>query len=294
MWICNYVMSKNIDIEFEDGYITKHRDYYSFKKGSIINPNFKNPSIKDKIGESIINNQGLKMKIIKYNNNKDIDILFEDGIIIKNKFYKEFKNGTIKNPYYPDVFGVGYIGEGEYKSFKYDKNTVFYKKWYSMLKRCYDKEFHKKNPTYKDCSVCKEWHCFQNFAKWCEDNYYEIDGERMCLDKDILEKGNKIYSPNTCIFVPEKINTLFTKRKSERGNFLIGVFFHKKYNKFSSSVNKNGNHKFLGYYKTELDAFKAYKKEKENVIKEIADEYKNRIPKILYDTMYNYEVEIDD
>ena len=62
-----------------------------------------------------------------------------------------------------------------------------------------------------DCSVYEGWHNFQNFAKWYEDNYYEIEEEQMHLDKDILVKGNKVYSPDTCVFVPETINGLFVK-----------------------------------------------------------------------------------
>lgn len=80
-----------------------------------------------------------------------------------------------------------------------------------MLERCYSARYQERKPTYKGCSVCDEWLNYQNFAKWYDDNYYEIKGEIMCLDKDILVKGNKIYSPENCVFVPNYINVLFAR-----------------------------------------------------------------------------------
>ena len=82
-----------------------------------------------------------------------------------------------------------------------------------MLKRCYDPKYQEKEPTYKGCTVENHLLNFQHMCKWLEENYYEIPGETMCLDKDILCKGNKIYSRNTCIFVPERINLLFVKHE---------------------------------------------------------------------------------
>ena len=87
-----------------------------------------------------------------------------------------------------------------------------------MLRRCYDEKLHKKYPTYIDCKVCEEWLNFQNFAKWYYNNYYEIENEKICLDKDILHKGNKIYSPDNCVFVPNNINVLFVKSDKSRGD----------------------------------------------------------------------------
>ena len=112
---------------------------------------------KDRIGEENINNQGLKMKIIKYNGSLDIDIKFEDGTIIKNKTYDNFKKGNIKNLYYPSVYGVGYFGEGEYKSKINGKQTREYNIWNKMSQRCYDEKYHRKEPNYIGCTVCEEW-----------------------------------------------------------------------------------------------------------------------------------------
>ena len=136
---------------------------------------------------------------------------------------------------------------------------------------------------------------FQNFGEWFENNYYEIDGETMHLDKDILCKGNKEYASDKMIFVPERINTLFCKSDATRGDCPIGVSYYKASNKYTAKCNiGEDGYKFLGYYDTPHTAFLAYKEFKEQYIKQIADEYKNKIPKKLYDAMYAWTVEEDD
>ena len=154
-----------------------------------------------------------------------------------------------------------------------------------MLQRCYDNKTQEKYPTYKGCQVCEEWHNFQNFAKWFEENYYEVEGENIDIDKDILCKGNKIYSPQTCVLSPHKINSLFVNRKNDRGNYPIGVCKGK--NKIKKSC-------YLSRYNTSEEAFQSYKQAKENYIKQVADEYKDKIPEILYKAMYKYKVNIND
>lgn len=201
------------------------------------------------------------------------------------------------------VEGHGYFGEGKYKSRDENGNkTKCYNTWKHMLVRCYNKKFKEKYPTYNDVTICKEWLCFQNFAKWYEENYYEIEGEKMQLDKDILVKGNKIYSPETCVFVPQRINELFTKSNKVRGDYPIGVSYHKRDNILQVRCNvydKLTNKKRIVNItrlpiNRPFQAFTYYKSFKENYIKEVAEEYKDMIPKKLYEAMYRYEVEIND
>lgn len=256
----------------------------------------------DRTGEININNFGSEIMIIEYRKYSDIDVYFpEYNWTAKGVQYRNFKNGNIKCPYERRIYGVGYLGEGKYKA--YDKNgkpTKCYTTWKSMLRRCYDPKFHEKEPTYKGCEVVKDLLNFQNFGYWYENNYYEIENEKMCLDKDILNKGNKIYSPENCVFVPQRINVLFTKSDKARGEYPIGVYYHNRNKKFvakCSVYNYKTNKKeynFLGYYETPEQAFEAYKQFKENYIKEVADYYKYQIPSKLYDAMYNYEIEIND
>lgn len=251
----------------------------------------------DRTGEIRFNKLGSKMEIIGYRNFHDMDVYFpEYNWIFKNCDFGNFKRGNVKCPYELSVFGVGYIGEGKYPIRENGKPTKCYKTWSHMLERCYNEKYQIKNPTYINCVVCEEWHNFQNFAEWFYKNYYEINNDVMYLDKDILTKHNKIYSPQTCVFVNNRINTLFCNRKRDRGEYPIGVHLNtNNINKFSSNCSdKNNNKVFLGSYKTPEEAFQVYKEFKEKVIKEVAEEYKPYIPDILYQAMYRYEVEITD
>ena len=253
----------------------------------------------DRIGERNYNTFGSEMIITKYRTNRDIDVYFpEYNWTFKGVQYGHFKEGNVKCPYEKRYYGIGYLGEGKYKVWENGKHTRVYKTWRNMMKRCYDPKYHEKYPTYIDCEVCEEWLCFQNFAKWYYKNYYEVEGERIHLDKDILVKGNKIYSPDTCIFVPEKINVLFTKRDSKRGKSVIGTTpKNGKYAVYCHMINpKTGKSKqeYLGIYDTQEKAFEIYKYYKEKNIKEVADYFKGKIPQKLHNTLYKYEVEITD
>lgn len=242
----------------------------------------------NRIGEERINNQGFLMRIIEYNDTNNIIVEFQDEYkAIVKSYYDSFIHGKIKNPFHKTSFGVGYIGYTTTRKNGALKES--YKHWYAMIQRCYGKGHEK---YYKDCTVCDEWLCFENFEKWYEENYYEVDGEIMNLDKDILIKGNKTYSPETCIFVPKNINLLVLNKKKGRGDCLIGVSktTGKHCFKYRSSFNKT----HLGLFKTEIEAFLEYKKCREKYIKRIADEYKDKIPQKLYDALYNWKIEEDD
>lgn len=246
----------------------------------------------DYIGLKSINNFGSKMEIVAYRNAKDIDIYFEEYDCIVNSRSDHFKDGGIKCPYEKRYYSVGYIGEGKYGC---KEHKVCFTTWCDMLNRCYNFNC-KKYDRYGaiGCVVCEEWHNFQNFAEWYYDNYYKVESQRMELDKDILIKGNKIYSPSTCIFVPQSINKLFTKSDKTRGEYPIGVSKCKSKDKIRARCNINGKCKELGEYYNIEEAFQVYKLYKENYIKQVAEEYKPYIPQALYDAMYRYEVEITD
>ena len=253
----------------------------------------------DRTGEIGYNKFGSKMVIVKYRGVRDIDISFpEYNWIAEHTQYHNFKRGEIKCPYEPSVCGVACLGEGKYKTRENGKIHKYYKIWYHMLRRCYDPKYHEKHPTYKGCSVEDYLLNFQHMGKWLDENYYEIPGEQMCLDKDILCKGNKVYSRETCIFVPERINLLFTKSDKSRGDNPIGVTPRSSGKYQVQCSDGYGKQIRLGEYLSEEEAFKVYKKYKEKTIKEVIDSYKGKIPEPFYSklriAMYNYEVEIDD
>ena len=244
-------------------------------------------------------NSGENLIVIEYINAQSIKVKFDDETIIQTNSDRirdrNVINPNIKNiKKIPEFKGFGYkgtfyIGKGKYDS-TYKK---FYKLWYSMKKRCYNYEIQKKYQTYIDCSVISEWHNFQNFAKWCEINY--VEGFQ--LDKDILVKRNKIYSPDTCCFVPIEINNFFVKHEEKRGPYPIGVSHYvnkHNVNVYTSQVKILSKIKYLGEFDSIEKAFQAYKKEKERYIKWLALTWKNKISKKVFNILMQYEVEVDD
>lgn len=291
--IIRYGGCRDIDIKFENGDIRRNIYYENFKIGKISNLPTNDYYAFNRINEAKINNQGVKMWIIEYRSATDIDIEFEDGFKAYNKLYSEFKKGSIKSKYFPELYGVGYTGDESSR----DENGKIhrsYSVWVNIMTRCYNDKYKETRPTYKDVTMCKEWHNYSNFKKWYDENYYEIEGERTEVDKDILVKGNKIYSPDTCVFIPQTLNSLFTKRNSKRGNLPIGVTKRKDLSKYTATYSINGKNKTFFGFNTPEEAFLKYKECKENHIKQIADAYKDRIPSKLYEAMYKWEVEIDD
>lgn len=144
----------------------------------------------DRIGEKNCNNFGSEMIIVDYRKAIDIDVYFpEYDWIAKGVQYNSFKTGLIKCSYEKRTYGIGYLGEGEYKASENGKDTRVYKTWTDMLQRCYDEKYQKRQPTYIGCEVCDEWLNFQNFAKWYDENYYEIEGEgNQLLERVIIKE----------------------------------------------------------------------------------------------------------
>ena len=241
-----------------------------------------------RVSEEFKSTQGQKFKIIEYINCNNCTIQFEDGFILKNKIYKYLKIGYVLNPYFKSIYNLGFMGEGIYKSKNNSKNTVYYNCWVNMFNRCYNEKYQEKQPTYAECYIDERWHNFQVFAEWFEENY--VKG--FDLDKDILIKGNKVYSPETCCFVPSEINNLFIKRQNNRGLLPIGI--KPSGNNFQVGLNRYSKYVHLGNFKTIGEAFESYKVAKELYIKEVADKWQKQITEQVYKALYNYKVEIDD
>lgn len=164
------------------------------------------------------------------------------------------KRGNIKYPYHPSVCDNGYFGEGKHKAKVNGKNTKVYDVWNSMMKRCYDN----KRPTYKDCSVSPRWLNFQVFGDWFENNY--IIGFE--LDKDLLIKGNKVYSEETCTFIPQCLNKFIANNRICSADGCSGVTWHKRDKKWVAQISDvdNNTNLHLGYFHKQNDAVDAYKR----------------------------------
>lgn len=187
---------------------------------------------------------------ISYNNNKNE----------KEVYISALKKGEVKNEYCPNVYGVGFIGVGKYPSQINGKASKGYKAWVQILGRVYSPTFHRKHPSYKGVKICNEWHNFQNFAKWYEDNYKKFDDCRTEIDKDLLSEVTKVYSPSTCVFIPQKLNGFLTNKQLHNTSGFIGVSWHKTSKKYQARIQnfETGTEIYLGLFDTPEEASKAY------------------------------------
>ena len=238
-------------------------------------------------------------KVVKYNNSLNIDVEFLDTGFVRTCQIKEVRTGSIKDTLKPSVYGIGIVGS-KYKT-KYSTpsgkrfNLQEYESWVGMLERCYSSILLNNRPTYRGCKTSDEFKYYEYFYEWCNKQVGFKSG--WCLDKDILVKGNKVYSTDTCCFVPNEINCLFTKTDKLRGKYPIGVYYRKDTKKFVAQINRNnanGHQDFLGSFDCPNKAFLAYKTAKESFIKEVAEKWKGEVDPRVYNALINYEVEITD
>ena len=164
------------------------------------------------------------------------------------------------------IYGVGVNDATYLTEVKVDGKRVacpFYVKWKSMLQRSYSSLYQKKMPTYIGCKVCSEWLTFSIFRSWMASQRWE----GMQLDKDLLVDGNKTYSPEKCLFISSKLNSLLNDCGSSRGKYKQGVHFKKSHKRYGAECSIEGKKVRLGYFKTEEEASFAYNKfKKEHVI----------------------------
>lgn len=232
-----------------------------------------------RVGEKYLTNEGYWIEIVQCFSIKNCTIKFlYNDILLHGVSHACIERGNVKNPYHLSVYGVGYLGIGKYSP---KSHPLVYKRWSGMFRRCYSANNMARNPTYKNCSVSKEWHNFQNFAEWYENNWKSHMDSSWHLDKDILQENNKIYSPETCCFVPHEINMAFT------GNNKRGVY--KYYKRYVSYIGIKGKFVFLGSYKTYNEAWVVFKERKEIYIRDLAYEWKNKLDYKIYNRMINYK-----
>ena len=248
---------------------------------------------KDCVGKVCKSLNSGDFKILKYNDCYNVEIQFLKTGYETVARLGHIKSGSVKDPYSPSVYGVGITGV-KYQITINGVNTKEYDLWYSMLRRCYSDSLKKKYPTYIDCEVSDKFKSYEYFYEWCN-KQIGFNNKGWHLDKDLLIKGNKVYSENSCVFIPHAINSLLIKCDASRGEHLIGVCWNKKDNAFVAHVGKSkGKREYLGLFNTEIEAFNAYKIAKEAFVKEQANEWKDQIDPRAYEALMNYTVEITD
>jgi len=238
-----------------------------------------------KVGARFKNNHGDWFTVIEIKNLRKITVVFDDdpeNCRIKTK--QHIQEGRVLNKNKPAMWGVGFIGYGEHSS---RNQKVAYSAWSNMITRCYWED-------YKDYSnyggrgvyVTKQWHNFQNFCSWFLCN----STEGFEMDKDLKGKTSKVYSPDTVVFLPPRVNVMFTGRRSERNEYGIGVR-PRKDGRFSSNITYDSKNIYLGYFGTADEAYNAYKTAKESAVKIVANEYKDVITEEAYNLLMEWEAE---
>jgi len=242
-----------------------------------------------KSGDIYISNQGCSTTIIKYINNENVVVEFNDKYRHRVKTTKaNIKNGHVKNPYHPNVYGIGFLGVGDIASSSNGVSTNEYHTWMRMLERCYSEKRLLVNPTYSDVIVCDEWHNFQNFADWLLKNEHYMKGYD--LDKDLLANDVKVYSPENCVFVPQEINKLLSNSKLKNRDLPTGVSFVKSRNKYKARISENGQTKNIGDFSTIKEAHTAYILEKEAYVKSTALKWKGKIDARVFIALMSWRV----
>lgn len=219
-------------------------------------------------GTTHVMKNGSTLTIVDYINGHSVEYLFEKTGFSGSCESVQIRRGNVKDRLEPVTFGIGYIGAGPYTSRNSPKAR---NAWFNMLARCYGDDAHVKSPSYCGVTVCPEWHNFQSFAKWFNDNYPSSGGEYQ-LDKDLKVLNNKIYSPDTCLMVKPEVNAFLTDRCSLRGANPIGVHVDTESGKYASQITNQITKKkeHLGYFADQGSAHNAWRKAKSSLALNLA------------------------
>ena len=250
-------------------------------------------SYKDCVGNVFKSLNSGDFKVLKYNDGRNVEIQFLKTGFETVARLNHIRSGEVKDRYLASVHGVGIVG-AKYPISEGGVQTKEYILWTHMLQRCYSDNSKKKNPTYEGCEVSNKFKSYEYFYEWCN-RQIGFSNQGWHLDKDLLIKGNKVYSEDSCVFLPQEINKVLVKRENMRGKYLIGVCWHKKGKAFMAKISRNkGQPEYLGLFNTEIEAFNAYKHAKEYFVKEQANKWKSQIDERAYEALMKYEVNIDD
>lgn len=294
--VLEYNNCNNVLVEFDNGH-KQTVTAASLRRGLIRNKSvrriIKSKSTDEcKVGSQFKTNNSGIVTVIEYRAADDVLVQFEDGST-KVTYAASLKRGQVQNNNLPSVYGVGYMSDDCHSHDSNRKIIPSYNLWFGMMTRAYNDKYHAEKPTYKDVEVCEDWLHYKNFKNWCE-SQIGFGEKGFNLDKDILIKGNKVYGPDVCVFVPSEINSQLTKANSKRGDYPIGVSWHREHEKYMACLRADGKTKHLGYYHSPEEAFNAYKVAKESYLKKIADKYREVVDPRVVEALYAYEVEITD
>lgn len=198
-------------------------------------------------------NKGGDCVVLKYNNCNDVIVKFlDDRGFTTSARLASLRKGNVKNFLSPALFGVGYLGVGKYVSSVRGVKTPEYVAWKGAMERGYCPKLKSKHLSYVDVEVCEEWHNFQVFAEWYVNHRFYGLGYH--LDKDLLIKGNKVYSPETCCLIPVELNTFLNDNPAVRKSLPLGVTKRTIGNNYQAAMSIENTRKHLGFYNTPEEA----------------------------------------
>lgn len=245
----------------------------------------------DCVGKVFTSNKYGYFEVVEYKDYDNVVVRFLDtGYVTTTQLY-HVKDGAIKDRLQPSVYGVGVLGDSV--GMVNGEELREYRLWRGLLCRCYNEKTKKKIPSYDSCSVSTNFKYFPYFQNWCY-NQVGFNNAGFELDKDILIKGNKVYSEDTCVFVPKEVNLLLCNAKRNRGSLPIGVRLNRHKSRYLAYMTKDGKYVGLGSFGTPEEAFYAYKQVKEDYIKEVANKWKEQIDPRVYEALMGWEINIDD
>lgn len=254
------------------------------------------------VGDKRINSEGFEYVITHYEDAHNVEITWFSG----EKEWVESAHahkGTTKYLNKRGTFGVGYLGYGRFipgeKRIPHGCERMphnLWRAWVRMLERCVGDRV--KNPSYEGCTFDESWVNCQSFIEWGilqkGHDRLESNGKTWQLDKDILVNGNRVYSPETCVFVPNEINTHFKDvEKGKDGYYGVNEIEPKHPNAKRGWVarccNVKKEREYLGFYDNPTDAYIAYRTRKIEVMSDLADKWKGEVDERVINSLQNFD-----
>lgn len=235
-----------------------------------------------------------KYFVVEYRNKHDIHVCFLDTGYETSVTLAQMRCGSLRDRWLPTIYGVGIIGDEV--CYVNNKASYDYVVWKDMLDRVYSKKNHA-HTRYSKCSISENFKMFPFFREWCKNQkgfgVFDENCKPFSLDKDLLsDKDAKIYSEDTCVFIPNAVNVCVINSQASRGDLPVGV--SRCGNRYTARLSTYGKSTYLGIFASPEEAFYSYKQAKEAYVREVAESFKNQMDSRAYVALMNYTTDIND
>lgn len=242
-----------------------------------------------KVGDIFEQRSYGKCIVIEYNSCDNVVVEFINTGYLATATAGSLRKGLVKDYLKPTVYGVGFNSYGKLpikgEDVVLDRARV---KWKDMMTRCYGPKSNYNS--YKCCEVSPEWHDFKVFLDWYRSKVINDKYLDYHLDKDLMKPNSKLYSEDTCLLLPRKINNLLYQVKKKDKGTCVGVW-KTSTGCFQAYTNDENSKRInLGEYRTEDEAFNVFKLKKEEVINKVVLQYKDELERNVIDLLLNLKV----